>query len=274
MRVPGVTRCIFCNMRPLTKEDYTPKWMRKHELLEQSFPNTLNYEDIYEKDPATGRLRSIATATAAVVRGDPILHTLEVVCGKCNNGWMSQIQNEAKPILQPMMKGNWPSMGQAESKRLATWAAMRTMVYEFKHPATVAATEIERFHLRIHRQPPANWLICVGLYGPKTNNADWHRGAFFGSDEEYASVGACNVQTTISSLGGLLFHIFSAPTDLTPNPLQYADAFGLSLLWPLHDRPIAQPSFTFITDGVNELARSYWAERGLENPDLPASHGF
>jgi hypothetical protein len=37
--------------------------------------------------------------------GDPRSRRLQIVCGPCNNGWMSDLQTAAKPTLVPLITG-------------------------------------------------------------------------------------------------------------------------------------------------------------------------
>jgi len=43
-------------------------------------------------------------------RGHREKKKLRVVCEKCNNGWMSEIENDSKPILTPFLNGDWQNL--------------------------------------------------------------------------------------------------------------------------------------------------------------------
>ena len=45
------------------------------------------------------------------------------VCRECNNGWMSELEGEAKPLLLPLMFGDYPRMELSpdEQETVAMW---------------------------------------------------------------------------------------------------------------------------------------------------------
>lgn len=45
-----------------------------------------------------------------VSKKDPRFVEIAVVCKGCNNGWMSRLQNQVKPILTQLMDGGWPPL--------------------------------------------------------------------------------------------------------------------------------------------------------------------
>ena len=62
--------------------------------------------------------------------GEPQSGRLRVVCASCNNGWMSDLQQEAKPHLLPLIKGETYLLHRNDQKTLAAWIAMFAMVAE------------------------------------------------------------------------------------------------------------------------------------------------
>jgi hypothetical protein len=268
-----VTRCIFCGGRPLTREDYNPRWLLKRGLIEPGFSHTLHYADQRELNPVTGKSRAIATGSYTKARGDPLTQTLKVVCRTCNNGWMSRLQSEVIPIMTPLITDYWPAIMIAEAVKLATWAATYTMVIEFAHILTVAVPRDEREYLRLHQAPPSNWIVCFGLYGgPKSNSAFWHRSAAYSREGIFHKDTKPNVQTTTFTVGGILFHVLSCPAEIAPLPDQYAEELGLTLLWPFFAGPAVRPNYSFTTQGVLRICRLFWLSIGDEFPDPP--HGF
>jgi hypothetical protein len=88
--------CIFCGQSPTTREhiwadwlvQYIPKTMPKH----NSTTTMLNADRTVDK-------------ISKVWGGDPRSRLLQIVCGPCNNGWMSDLQTAAKPTLIPLITG-------------------------------------------------------------------------------------------------------------------------------------------------------------------------
>lgn len=48
----------------------------------------------------------------------------KIVCADCNNGWMSQLQERAKPDLVPLFRGEVTTLDQEAQARVASWLAM------------------------------------------------------------------------------------------------------------------------------------------------------
>src|SRR3954469_13275208 len=84
--------CIFCGGTPLSKEHFFAEWM--HDYLPPK-PST-HYVAGSDLIGRPGKMFR---------PGNVFERHLRVVCKACNSGWMSTLQNEAKPILIPLMQG-------------------------------------------------------------------------------------------------------------------------------------------------------------------------
>jgi hypothetical protein len=89
--------CIFCGNRPLTKEHILGQW-----VLEHVSRTTNKYQ--FGK-VILGKKQKDTTEHSRMRTGDPLNANVRVVCSNCNNRWMSQIQENAKPHLIPLFKG-------------------------------------------------------------------------------------------------------------------------------------------------------------------------
>lgn len=152
MLPPRPHRCIFCGKTGRrSREHIHPKWMRRH------FPNTR------PKTTHSVRHRDEAIKDGKLARpGDFFAQTLRVVCARCNNGWMSQLQTEAKPYLERLIEGDWENFDAIGRSIVARWAVMYAMVGEFDDPPTIGIPDHQRRFLQINRSVPAGWLIAVG----------------------------------------------------------------------------------------------------------------
>ncbi len=52
------------------------------------------------------------------------------LCATCNNGWMSMLENEAKPILESILDEKLKDIDAASQSTLACWAVKTAMVLE------------------------------------------------------------------------------------------------------------------------------------------------
>lgn len=113
-------QCLFCDATKLTQEHLWPDWVvaRFRHLVE----------------PAHGKFTStIARADGRVIfRPAPdIEQTARVICKPCNEGWMSCVEAEAKPILDALLDGRKRGVFSREERmKLAIWITLRAMVFE------------------------------------------------------------------------------------------------------------------------------------------------
>lgn len=118
-RRPKYSQCVFCGRSPTTKEDIIPKWMAKGVTALPGARKRL----LFSRGGETVELHR-GTATH-------FNHPLKVVCSDCNNGWMSTLQREAKPILVPLMNGGRCNLDEASQATLAAWSVMTTTMGSF-----------------------------------------------------------------------------------------------------------------------------------------------
>jgi hypothetical protein len=173
---------------------------------------------------------------------------------------MSRLQDRAKPAFEKLFADDWKQLNADSALALASWATMFVMIIEYYDVSTMAVSQVEKDHLRRTTRPPDNWIICMGRYGgPKHNNGFWHRGALL---IRPGVVGfRPNQQTTTFTLNGLAFHCLSTVPSALPDPQQYADALGLSLIWP-SPANIKIPSHSFIDAGLIRVASYIWEQLG------------
>lgn len=103
--------CIFCGAGPVTKEDAWPVWLVEH----------------------IGRSRLIASMVGgkrAPYRTDRIVQRVGCACRKCNNGWMSDLEGLAKPILLPLVDGKPVQILGIDQAIIAAWMLKTLMVFD------------------------------------------------------------------------------------------------------------------------------------------------
>jgi hypothetical protein len=107
--------CRFCGAfdRQLTNEHVWPTWLRDFlpPILGRSYGERWN--------SATGRQRWQQALLASTVR---------VFCNGCNNGWMSQLEDAAKPVVGPMVIGQAVELDATAQEIVANWIACKSLV--------------------------------------------------------------------------------------------------------------------------------------------------
>lgn len=103
--------CFFCGRDDkLTREHVFPRWLRKPLRDERRFEigMWLRSSLPIEKGPTIQRRR-----TDAILRR---------VCESCNSGWMSDLENDVRPLLTPLIAGETIVVSGADRELLLRWA--------------------------------------------------------------------------------------------------------------------------------------------------------
>ena len=153
--------CIFCGGGPLTREDVISTWF----LVE--FERRVRQTPLPPSVVGRHRRSRVETEDSEpVVLGEWDAPKPEVVaklvCGACNNGWMSEIDNAAKPILLLLIDGMKAGLTRAERRLLARWFGMKSVV----HLASETAEPFPRHWAQEfyrERDLPITWRVRIGV---------------------------------------------------------------------------------------------------------------
>jgi hypothetical protein len=111
--------CIFCRQRASTKEDVWPQWLTKR------FP--LSDASRMEAELGGRDLGSWANKK-------PRLLPVGCVCKECNNGWMSRLESEVKPVIEGIIDNRIKAVDTSAQARIAVWAVKTSMTLESVRP--------------------------------------------------------------------------------------------------------------------------------------------
>jgi hypothetical protein len=259
-RVTPVERCIYCGQTgKLTKEHIYGRWMRK--FITQDIIRTNHYTSFREQNPDSGEPIGTLAKGKLNRSGGPHSGQLQIVCQKCNGGWMSKIQDEAKPYLEKLLNGIWPKFTGTEHITLARWVKMVTISIEYADQTTKTVRESERKKFMDDQDLSQNWYIFIGLCQPNGSVGEfWHRGAgLHFPPEEIPS--AANFQTTTINLRNSFVHSISGEDRFLPELEEYTRTLGIRRLWPISER-IKEPPLIYTIYGVNRVATAYWTGIG------------
>jgi uncharacterized protein (DUF983 family) len=230
-------------------QNYIPRTMLEHVIGEIAiFP---------DKKEVTRKLRS----------GDPHSRKIRCVCENCNNEWMSQLQEDAKSFLLPMLTGSQTFLRRKGQKTIAAWVAMMVMVAEYVDRDKIAIPSSDRKWLYTRRQPPSHWRIWIVEHAQRSHPLFVHNVLSCVTEEEFQrseskAAAVFNTQTSTICLGKhLLIHIMSSPTvwsilrrwrlppDIEPAMCQ---------IWPIRNSIVAWPQRLAVTDsGISALAEQF-----------------
>lgn len=138
-------RCIFCGSPVNSKEHLFAEWIllslggvkRRRQTLSDGIPREL-----------TG----------------PI--TVRCLCRRCNNEWLSEIENSAKAIMEPLMHDKGGELDHCDQEVMARWAAKTAMMGEGTRPQYLERffSQEERDSMRVNRQIPEGMSVQLGRY--------------------------------------------------------------------------------------------------------------
>jgi len=184
--------------------------------------------------------------------GEPQSGRLTIACEACNTGWMHDLQDAARPILIPLIKGERYSLHRKAQATLAAWMTMFTMVAEYmtKDPTKVGASPEDRRYLKENLAVPPNWKIWIANYeGGTILKGYWVHTVLPISGEEDtpqrhdSGVDLPNTQTTTAVFGDLYAHVLSSRISKI---VRKQDMHGggkkiIPRVWPFKRSPIAWP---------------------------------
>jgi hypothetical protein len=149
-------RCIFCGRKPTTKEHIWSDWMHPYLPMESNARIEVNHT-VAQHDSPRGR-----PPVSRERPGPVITKQIRIVCGNCNNGWMSRLETQVKPIILPMIQGTGGALDAVSQELLARWISMKAIVTEYSQHAQRLTPSDDRAALMNNYEIPRYFFIRVG----------------------------------------------------------------------------------------------------------------
>lgn len=250
-------KCIFCgSSKRLTKEHILPKWLRKY----------LPVND-HRSRHVVSSLDGVGKRGKLERPGTMFSQTLRIVCADCNNGWMSLLQQKAKPILSKLIKNEWPVLSQNDQAIMSTWAAMTTCVSEFSDQHTATIPQDHRSFIFQTKSVPQDWFVWIGRIGKESTPLFPHinhfgakiRDSLEGNEVDFA------FQSTCFTIGHLLIMTMTS----TPSGLFDEDSINIERLFeicpisPFKSIVVHMPDKVYDEDGFYEISCVFARMMGL-----------
>lgn len=99
---------------------------------------------------------------------------LRVVCKECNNGWMSNLEAEAKPLLVKFLKDDVFTLNESDQQVLSRWITMKSITGEHAEKDIHVTPTADRLRLRSRERIPDYFAIYLGRQLTDSNTA-WLR---------------------------------------------------------------------------------------------------
>ena len=271
--------CIFCGKIGVSNEHLWPRWM--HDLLPDvkrlqkartQMCSLIGSDGRHYHQPYAPRMRQGSTLTTKI----------RAQCRSCNSGWMSQVEEAARPYLTTMIGGSAVTLTPAHQRAVATWIALKTVIGEYSHAQSKAISAADCHWLKHEGEPPARWLISLAC----CDGTDWraqyaHEGMTVppadGSPPELVDGSPVrNIQSTTIGLGRLIVQASSSATARIRIDSQHDLNWGLVQIWPPSSADVYWPGAVTLDDSaVNTLALAVGMalqQSGIISPS-PTAHG-
>jgi len=149
-------RCIFCCGTPLTREHALPQWLNG--LLGGAA--LISWGN--QTDPATRRRspKGVDWVTRSV-------------CRECNNGWMSELEGAAAPVLEPLILGDVTRLSPDEQALVAIWVWKTFLMVELVQQVSPRVTRDEDYHWFFEQREPAQSACCWMIGWQRSAGRDW-----------------------------------------------------------------------------------------------------
>lgn len=241
--VGNMRTCIFCDKKASTREDAWPLWLMKR------FPTSRTSRMDAERG---GQKLGNWCMTKPGIR-------VKWLCASCNNGWMSRLEMEAKPLLESILDDKLKEIDASSQSTLARWAAKTAMVLECLKPERPwFYTDDERQLIRDTLSLPPRTSVWIAKCVNQPN--------IYSAAKDLRTTpgdGGFHVYSTTMAFGPLAFQIVSIKTpatipenvtltyDVTEGP------WGQTLLqvWPTTEESVGWPPHYGLNSefGLDEL---------------------
>ena len=159
-----VRSCVFCQSKGMSKEHFWPNWvgpfLKKHK--ENNFTSEL-YTGLGKNPMELKKKRAQP--------GNLFTKKMRVVCKSCNNGWMSRLEAEAKPILLSILEGKSFRFDSSVQETLAKWIVMKVIVSEHSEEEKAVTPEADANEFFRTQKIPSYFRIFIGYHNSSSDSA-------------------------------------------------------------------------------------------------------
>lgn len=157
-------RCLFCDEPANSREHIVGEWLGRALGIDKTVVTSHQSPTYQVKySPIGGRPETHTTVKTRT--GHVASRRERLVCGGCNNGWMSALEESVKPILGPMLDGAIPRVLSVEDQMLlATWAVKSAFVWEHAQNSRPVASRSRTLEFGRSRTPTQFTRAWLGRY--------------------------------------------------------------------------------------------------------------
>jgi hypothetical protein len=242
--------CIFCGDAPVTREHILGRWIQRLAGIDGSKSGSLTFHT-----PGTARERFF--------EAPPLGRTAKVVCAGCNNGWMSNLESEAAPVLTPLFEGRSGVLTEEALAILSRWAFKTAFVIDAAglQSGGPLTPQADRFAFRETARPPGMSAVWLTTWPGTTTTWTAHWGLELGEGKQ-DSRGPNTYGATIAIFPIVLRTYATSVTAVHPDCIR--DVLpGISRIWPLAGSLDWKAKFWLTTQQLLDFA--FGIPRALES---------
>jgi hypothetical protein len=237
--------CVFCGGTPLTKEHIWSDWLDSILPRANSSRSEARQTTIAEKVVGGQPIYLPTSKSERVRQGAVHSTTSRTVCKECNNGWMKDIVDRAKPVATEVIKLRQTVLSPDSQTCLATWLVLSAVMRDQKataHPQKVQPAM--RQLLMSEGLPPTDVFVAIGAFEGPRSVADSYNARVVRSTMPPYPV-TSSLHSVAVAMGGL-FAVILVPWSVDASLLkQFPALYGDSLtqVWPRRDICIPAPNY-------------------------------
>lgn len=234
-------QCLFCNNVADSKEHLWASW-------------------ILERVKWAPIRHSIGNSPVKILATPEL--KVKSVCKQCNNGWMSALEQQNKPLMGCLMQDIYAPIDHSQQSSLTAWAMKTAMVLDSVNTRdrTLFYQKGECENLRVSSAIPPRTEIWIGRYSVRNTLGAF--GTDLGIAMPEAPKAATGCATTILAghlaIQVLAVHVLPEYKDqavggIAPKPGRWNDL--LTKVWPIGSQPIIwPPPLSFVETGPLAIA--------------------
>jgi hypothetical protein len=227
MAGPGQA-CMWCGRSPVTNEHLVPQWVSA--IVSVVSPSDDGYDT--RLVVSDGREQELQFDFASSLLNIAV----KAVCTQCNSGWMNSLENEVRPVLGPLIRGEDVLLDVAKQLVLARWMAKTSVLVEHLHRGSVVLGPSDLEEIRSTGNAPIGYHMRLAyIEDPSTIAAELLMSNAYmqplGSLAVDAEVSDVNAFAVTMSLGHFAVSLHGGPGVVRPG--RWADGSHHPLmLWP------------------------------------------
>jgi hypothetical protein len=221
--------CLWCGRPGASNEDVIPRWVAK------LYPETGWWTHEHAHPDHDYFKSKRAKGPAAISRK---------FCQRCNNGWMSRLEQSAEPILTEMIHGNPSRLDTDQQRLISFWICKTTLAFDSMEPVDRRVMPVDLYSALYREEGPIARCQVWLARREASPSVAWHRAHLLSRvDSPEQSVGS------VLAMGQMVAHVAWHPEGATNIELSRRFAATLTQIWPIRRESRLWPPIRQLENG-------------------------